>query len=86
MRHVLDDVGAPTVPGHDEALALEALVHGPHGVDVHPDGLGKPANARKLLTGQEATVRDERLKLPGELGADGHIPVAVDLEAERLDV
>ncbi len=86
LRPVLSDVGAPTVPGDDKALALEALVNGACRVDVHPHDVGQPTNARKLLAGQEAAARDERLELPRELGADRDIPVAVDLEAERLDV
>ena len=84
LGDVVGDERPAAVLRDDEALALEPLVDGADGVDVDAGHVGEAPDAGQLLALLQAAVRDQRLDLPRELGADRHIAIAIDLEAERI--
>ena len=80
------DERAAALLAFDQALLLEALVDGAHGVQVHADRLGQLAQPGRRWPARTA-LADARAQRPRELHADRHLGVAIDRERSerRLD-
>ena len=79
------DEGPLALAADHQALLLEALVYGPHGVQVHPRPFGEAAEARQPFAGQMAG-RDQRPQPPCQLEPDRQLVAGVDREGAGLPV
>ena len=66
--------------GADQPLLVEPGVDRAHGVGVDAGHLGEVAHAGQARAGAQVAGGDQRLELPGELGREREVVVAVDRE------